>query len=598
MRVYCHVHQRSFSTENHTPVICEQGGHALGSAPNDPNGNDLWEYCCDCQNFWLVSPDGPGASECPVCDHLPRGRYLCDQCHTVTLEASGDSSRDFFLSLQGAARPFCPGCSRSENGPLLKHECKAYAARLTTPRPTCPFCLEGLRQLPTFPVSVADYLSRFAGDQLEVVVDGESRHLVTTTSGSFLLLNGKNGFQGSYLLLPRLARFESERDFRELYQDYYLCDEPAAGDVIIIYPASVERIGEHWTLKNVGRLRVDPSEKARDNEQAEQPSQPQVPPLPPDAQQQINRPFIPEVSSESAGTPVVTVPVPDQSAVLPSASGPSPLRLVLVFMVAMTGVMLVIGFLAGLITIIAALREPAHTTVDPEPPQATPTKKTLEPSAPAGMVYVSGGKFTMGNNEGDEYERPAHLVTLKPFFIDSLEVTCAEYTKFVSATGHKTPVQLIESCPARHPITGIDWEDANAYAAWAGKRLPTEEEWEFAARGFDERRYPWGNNWRAKLANAGAFSAGELVDVGSYPEGKSPFGPLDMVGNAWEWTASDLKAYANSNLSEQRAHRKVIRGGSWARDNPPDWTTTFRGFAAPTGGKDYSKVGFRCAKDG
>ena len=223
------------------------------------------------------------------------------------------------------------------------------------------------------------------------------------------------------------------------------------------------------------------------------------------------------------------------------------------------------------------------------------------PAAWPGMVYVPGGQFTMGTDDGDEYEKPAHRVSVRPFFIDAHEVTCKQYAEFIKATGHQAPPEWTNgtypSGYGRRPVTGVDWYDAKAYASWAGKRLPTEEEWELAARGFDQRKYPWGNEWRSQSANAGEFSAGELVDVGSYPEGKSPFGALDMVGNAWEWTTSDLKAYPGARLSRPHGERKIIRGGSWVRDSPPDWTTTFRGFAAPGGGNDYSKTGFRCAKN-
>ena len=222
--------------------------------------------------------------------------------------------------------------------------------------------------------------------------------------------------------------------------------------------------------------------------------------------------------------------------------------------------------------------------------------------APPGMVYVAGGTFTMGDDAGDEYEKPAHNVTVKPFFIDIHEVTCAEYSKFIRATGHRSPPgwtgSIFTGSTARSPVTGIDWHDAQAYAAWAGKRLPTEQEWEFAARGSDGRRYAWGDAWRTRAANAGDSSAGRFMEVGQYPDGRSPFGVLDMIGNAWEWTMSDLEPYPGARISDFPAGpRKIIRGGSWVKDDPPDWTTTFRGFALPSGGKDYSKIGFRCAKD-
>jgi serine/threonine-protein kinase len=236
-------------------------------------------------------------------------------------------------------------------------------------------------------------------------------------------------------------------------------------------------------------------------------------------------------------------------------------------------------------------------------PNANAEQPITNPRAiPEGMVYVTGGEFMMGSNNGDEYEQPSHKVSVNPFLIDVYEVTCGEYEKFVEATGHRVPLYWTNGiCPRaaqRKPVVGVDWHDATTYAKWASKRLPTEEEWEFAARGSDGRKFPWGNEWQANVANAGDSSAGDFVDVGSYPLGKSPFGVMDMIGNAWEWTASDLKPYPGGRLSKPpQEERKLMRGASWFKDQVPDWTATFRGFAAPAGGKDYTKVGFRCAKD-
>src|SRR5207302_6975147 len=119
---------------------------------------------------------------------------------------------------------------------------------------------------------------------------------------------------------------------------------------------------------------------------------------------------------------------------------------------------------------------------------------------------VPGGTFMMGRDDGDEYERPAHSVTVKPVFIDINEVTRQQYQDFVSKTGHAAPANWAgKTFPAgtgNWPVTDVSWDDANAYVKWAGKRLPTEEEWEFAARGTDNRRYPWGNDWQQGFANA------------------------------------------------------------------------------------------------
>jgi iron(II)-dependent oxidoreductase len=233
--------------------------------------------------------------------------------------------------------------------------------------------------------------------------------------------------------------------------------------------------------------------------------------------------------------------------------------------------------------------------------QAQPIKPAPEtPSAPEGMLYVKGGTFQMGRDDGDEYERPAHEVTVSSFFIDKYEITCEQYQKFVDATHHSTPPNWKEGRfpvgSEKLPVTGVTWDDANAYAEWAGKRLPTEEEWEFAARGNDGRRYTWGNDWRPNAANSSDTSANKLVDVGTFADGRSPSGAMDMIGNVWEWTASDLTAYPGGRLpSEPAKDSRVIRGGSWKEDKNQA-TTTYRGFLAARGAKDYSATGFRCVK--
>lgn len=225
---------------------------------------------------------------------------------------------------------------------------------------------------------------------------------------------------------------------------------------------------------------------------------------------------------------------------------------------------------------------------------------------PKGMVYVRGGTFMMGRDEkdgGDDYERPAHQVTVKPFFIDAYEVTNEDYEKFVKAASHNAPVNwkngTYPAGAARKPVTGVSWDDANDYARWAGKRLPTEEEWEFAARGTDGRRYPWGDKWEAGMANAGGASTG-MADAGAYGayERASPFGAFDMVGNAWEWTASALAAYPGGQLPKQTmpGELRVIRGGTHV-STKEQATTTYRAGWPARGGNDYGNTGFRCVKD-
>lgn len=225
------------------------------------------------------------------------------------------------------------------------------------------------------------------------------------------------------------------------------------------------------------------------------------------------------------------------------------------------------------------------------------------PNPPPGMLYVPGGEFMMGSDLGDDYEKPTHRVTVKPLFIDKSEVTCGEYEKFIKATNHRLPRNWSNaSCPRaafNNPVTGVDWYDATAYAQWAGKRLPTEEEWELAARGSDGRKYPWGNDWKSGFANAENASQG-LTEVDRF-KGASPYGAIGMVGNAWEWTASKLAPYAGGRISPQelgdgKVDLRVIRGGSWQSDRSSA-TTTYRWGWPASGGKDYSNTGFRCVKD-
>ncbi|HMG75003.1 MAG TPA: SUMF1/EgtB/PvdO family nonheme iron enzyme [Pyrinomonadaceae bacterium] len=220
---------------------------------------------------------------------------------------------------------------------------------------------------------------------------------------------------------------------------------------------------------------------------------------------------------------------------------------------------------------------------------------------PARMAYVPGGEFVMGRDDGDEYERPAHKVTVKPFYIDLYEVTREDYKKCVDEQKCPPPQGWTNgSYPegtARQPATGVSWDAANVFAKWAGKRLPTEEEWEFAARGTDGRRYPWGNDWKQGLANANSAST-FLVDVGTY-KGESPYGAFDMAGNAWEWTATKMAPYAGGTLPARvkiSDDTKVIRGGTY-QSNSNQVTTTFRrGYPTP-GENDYSIMGFRCVKN-
>jgi serine/threonine-protein kinase len=240
----------------------------------------------------------------------------------------------------------------------------------------------------------------------------------------------------------------------------------------------------------------------------------------------------------------------------------------------------------------------------PESPPAetsVPAPQPAAPAAPAGMVSVPGGTYIIGRDQGDPLESPQHMVELRPFFIDRTEVTNADYKRFIDATGHEPPEGWQGGNYAtgadNFPVVGVTWQDAADYAAWAGKRLPTEAEWEAAARGTDGRLYPWGNDWRAGAANIGSASK-SLTDVGKHADGASPAGAVDMIGNVWEWTADEFSLYPGSKAKmpasiEAGVTYRVFRGGAY--DGDKSHTATYRGFL--DAGKPYPKVGFRCVKD-
>ena len=263
---------------------------------------------------------------------------------------------------------------------------------------------------------------------------------------------------------------------------------------------------------------------------------------------------------------------------------------------------------------------PSPTTVPSPTASSTPSIGSTQVSPRDGMTlhYVPAGAFTMGSNAGDKDEQPLHEVTLTAFWIDQTEVTNAMFKKFVDETGYRSDAEkvgagyvfdsLTNSWPATdganwqqprgpggnlngladHPVVQVTWNDARAYCEWAGRRLPTEAEWEKAARGIltgtgEVRTYPWGNQavagnllnfadrnlnvgWADKNVNDGyQYTA----PVGHYPDGASPSGALDMAGNVWEWVADWYSEtyYANSPNRDPAGpttgNVHVIRGGGW-----------------------------------
>lgn len=230
--------------------------------------------------------------------------------------------------------------------------------------------------------------------------------------------------------------------------------------------------------------------------------------------------------------------------------------------------------------------------------------------APNEMIRIPAGPFIMGTNDRLPDEGPQHTVTLPAYWIDKYEVTNAQYKKFIDATGRRSPDHFRNRTYPRgkadHPVTFVTWEDATAYCQWAGKRLPTDAEWEKAGRGTDGRWFPWGNDFDLYKANtpqrwSKLGEQGDTTPAGAFEGGKSPYGLYDMSGNVWEWTSSWYVAYpGNTHPSENYGHKyKQLKGGSWF-----DCSFYKCGISAPMFNRSFFNIkmknesfGFRCAKD-
>jgi formylglycine-generating enzyme required for sulfatase activity len=224
------------------------------------------------------------------------------------------------------------------------------------------------------------------------------------------------------------------------------------------------------------------------------------------------------------------------------------------------------------------------------------------------MVFIPAGAFPMGSDSGEANERPVHEVHVEDFYIDKFEVTNKQYREFCDATGYKMPPPPYADPDylnkPDHPVLGVTWQDAVEYAKWAGKRLPTEEEWEKAASwgpsATEKRQWPWGNTFEASKAN---FKGTSPAPGGKYPGDSSGYGVMDMGGNVWEWVDAYYKPYQGNGAADPHygtTHR-VVRGGSFTPNTESsDLRTTRRGAVAGDYSRDEkeqksSVIGFRCA---
>lgn len=256
----------------------------------------------------------------------------------------------------------------------------------------------------------------------------------------------------------------------------------------------------------------------------------------------------------------------------------------------------------------------------PEGPEKPRSGAALPPQ---GMVLVPAGEFIMGSQDPESDAWPEHRRHVADFSIDVVPVTNAKYLEFVKAggygakeffgedglaeieglvdsTGRPGPKHWAGGAPPAglegHPVVGVCFFEARAYARWAGKKLPSEEEWEKAARGPDGRLYPWGPEFDAKLCNTRESGFGGTTRAGRFAAGKSPFGVLDMAGNVLEWTRSFFEPYPGNGRENPMFGRmyRVLRGGAWYF-NRKSAEAAMRFIMRP--GLRWNYAGFRCAKD-
>lgn len=268
----------------------------------------------------------------------------------------------------------------------------------------------------------------------------------------------------------------------------------------------------------------------------------------------------------------------------------------------------------GKVTSDPAANRSTETTTTPAPTSTTtvPTTSNLPSSISykGDMVLVLAGEFTMGSDTDADESKPAHKITLPAFYIDKYEVTNAQYKEFCTAQGKTPPPDpfwekgYFENRP-NAPVLGVSFDDAKAYANWAGKRLPTETEWEKAASWSEATQskfeFPWGN---AFVKGNAAFGLRTTSDVGKFSGGVSPSGAMDMAGNVTEWVDSFFQPYPNSPAANPNfgETNRVVRGGHFGLKTNENLKTTKRIYVPPTvaSGEDEEKlfaaaIGFRCA---
>ena len=278
-------------------------------------------------------------------------------------------------------------------------------------------------------------------------------------------------------------------------------------------------------------------------------------------------------------------------------------RLIIAMLVGVAGIGICLTGCAVNEQAVAPESTPAEVQDDTAPAPKR-VEAGINPKDGAEMVWVPAGEFLMGStdDEGVRDERPQRKVYLDGYWMYKTEVTVAQYRKFCEATNREMPEAPEWGWKEDHPVVNVSWHDAVDYAKWAGASLPTEAQWEKAARGTDGRVFPWGNEWDAgACANSVSWSLKGTKPVGSCPAGASPYGCVDMAGNAWEWCADwyDEAYYGNEAPSRNppgpaSGGYRVLRGGSWNCGDRGPFRCANRLLYRPCRRDDFG--GFRCSR--
>jgi len=266
IRVYCPTHKVSFSASASSVVQCDSQKHTLST---DFRSESFWEYCCDCQHYWpLDAAKGNIATdECPVCERSVSRSFLCEECNVVSVESDTPGRRkEYSISAEGLPNPSCPGCLHKPKTKHVQHDCADFGRTFSTNRLACPFCDQPLDPEPVFPCSVTTLRSSMRRRLTTLQFDSQSNLLTESAGGAYLLLEGNKSTLP--ITIPNRSHLSSKQDYYSCYYELFNCDNAAAGEIVVLSPAVIQKVEKGWALIEPGSLEI----KVSPEEPQEEPS--------------------------------------------------------------------------------------------------------------------------------------------------------------------------------------------------------------------------------------------------------------------------------------------------------------------------------------